>query len=118
MADSLKLIRFLLMTFYGVNTVSPTRHVLFGHSKLTVPNRAAVPVALTRDTIGREYLRVSGETAHGGDRRILVRCRVKGGVGFDVAADGRRVALWSELAAPIVLEDSWEDGKIGIEAIV
>ncbi|TWU46437.1 hypothetical protein Poly59_53800 [Rubripirellula reticaptiva] len=28
----------------------------FGQAKQTVPNKAAVPVALTRDTIRREYL--------------------------------------------------------------
>ncbi|MFG0256079.1 MAG: hypothetical protein ACF787_13450, partial [Rhodopirellula sp. JB053] len=65
-----------------------------------------------------EYLNVAGEAALDGARRVLVRCGVEGGVGFDVAADGRRVASWGELAAPIVLEDGWEDGKIGIEAIV
>ena len=35
---------------------SDGREILFGQSKLTVPNKAAVPVALTRERIRREYL--------------------------------------------------------------
>ena len=37
---------------------SDGREFSFGQPKLTVPNKAAVPAALTRERIGREYLRV------------------------------------------------------------
>ena len=73
----------------------------FGQAKQTVPNSVAVPVALTRKRIRREYLSVFGEAAHGGVGRVLAGCRVEGGVGFDVAALGGRFAAWGELAAPI-----------------
>lgn len=91
---------------------SDGREFSFGHSKLTVPNKAAVPVALTRERAGREYLNVSGEAARGGGGRVLAGCRIEGGIGFDVAAVGRRVAARDEIATPIRFHHRWEDGDV------
>ena len=75
---------------------------------------AAVPAALTRERFGREYLNVSGEAAHVAACCVVVSCRVEGGVGFDIAANGRRVAAWGELAAPIASNHDREDGVVDV----
>ena len=91
-----------------------TDEILFGHSKPTVPYMAAVPAALSRERSGREYLNVSREAAHGAACCVVVGRCVEGGVGFDIAADGRRVAAWGELAAPIARDHNREHGVVDV----
>ena len=96
---------------------------LFGHSKPTVVNRAAVPVALTGVQIAGEYLnasgtRLSGPTVaptrtgrHGAVCRVVVRGRIERRIGLGVANVGRLVGRRSERAAPIAVADEREDGS-------
>lgn len=95
----------------------------FGHSNVTVPNKAAVPVALTGVQIAGEYLIAAGAWSygrpvasartgrHGGVRRVMCQGRIERRVGFFVATRGRLRCTWCELAAPIVGFDGREHGK-------
>lgn len=95
----------------------------FGHSKLTLPNLAAVPAALGNVSFGPEYLILPGQSrfsatlalARDGpdvrDCRILLRCRIERRVGLVDATHGDLCDTRGELTTPIIVVDN---GKLTI----
>lgn len=88
-----------------------------------MPNRAAVPAALTFDWVAGKYLNFAGGRSlgtpvalactgrHGAVRRDVLQGCIKRRVGFVATTRGQRCGTWLELAAPIAGFDGWEDSK-------
>ncbi|MDA9858740.1 hypothetical protein N9D23_11530 [Rubripirellula sp.] len=75
-------------------------------------------MALTRERIGREYLRVVGEAAHGRVGGVVVRCGVECGVGLVDTTPAGTWRPWGEVAAPIVGLDGRERRLILVVTLV
>lgn len=100
----------------------------FGHSKLTLPNLAAVPAALGGVSNAGKYLTAAGwrplgqrfalarAGRHGAACRVVVGRRIERRIGVLFATLVKRCGPFDELTAPIVVGNRWELGELALTA--